>query len=340
MRLQSESRRTGPSSMSVDTARAGYTTPLSSKRASFVPLTGRANGHNRVSSISDSVFLASLSNIDTPGSPDSQAISLPDLSSTSRPPPVSSRRFSGLFGMTSPPPSLDLRSQDPHHEEMESLRREMKTMKTDLEETRHELSEATEAKEASETCAKALRDFIAQTQGAASYSELDRFPSQTPANKDNGVKKSASGWGAFRMWKMEAPAKPVASEVVGSRRLGKVDTTAAPAPSSTADLDSPSSLTEATPTAAAPFTTKVGSFFGSRASVSSSTSHPASVSNLSRDSDVSSTESTNEPISPLNETEPASIMVRGSSTTSLTEFDLPQSLKAAPDQMVESTVLP
>lgn len=191
----------------------------------------------------------------------------------------------------------------------------MKTIKSDLEETRHELSEANEAKEASETCAKALRDFIAQTQGAASYSELDRFPPQAPANKETGAKKSVSGWSAFRMWKMEPPVKPATPEVpVGSQRICTVDTSAAPAPNSTDAAESPSSLTQATPTAAAPFTSKVGAFFSSRASISSIISPSASASNPGCESDVSSIEgSINEPISPLNEMPPVNVAVRDSS---------------------------
>jgi hypothetical protein len=334
-------------SMAADTSRTGLTafaTPLSSKRASFTPLTGapRTNGHKRISSISDSGLLSSLGlsdNNSVNSNPITQTNHLADLSPSSHP-PISSRRFSGIFGRTSPPESFDTPPNDPLVEELEALRREMKAVKAELEDTRHELSEANEAQEASETCAKALRDFIAETQSSATQSEsvkLPPMPTMT-TGEEADAKKPSAGWGAFKLWKMEPAIHRDPNEgpaPVGTRRMWKVDPTARPAPSGTgSDSSSPSTCTSSI---AAPFATKIGGFFTSRGSISSamSSDRPAPQSlhlqPSHNDSDTSSIQdSVVEPISP-SDVPGAPVMVRSTSASSSTDFCLPEPMKTLQD---------
>jgi hypothetical protein len=351
MRLQTETRRMSQVSMPIDTSRVGvpalnFGGPSSNKRASFTPLTGsgaaRMNGHKRISSVSDTGFL--LSNTSSPDnllipSPNAQTVHMSDLqSSAPSHPPVSSNRFSGLFGRTSPPQSLDIPPQDSLVEELEALRREVKTIKSELEDTRHELLEANESREASEACAKALRDFIGETKSV----KLPPMPTMT-TGEEADTKKSASGWGAFRMWKMDPVVKAEGSNSgsappssVGTRRLWQIDTAAKGSPNGSAS-SSPM-------TSAAPFAAKVGNFFGSRASISSiaSSALPAPRPPLREPSytgsDASSMEeSVAEPISPVAEIPGATVMVCGTSDSS-TDVSLPEPMKTLQkaDTAVES----
>ena len=327
------------SSMSVDTSRTGlaaFTTPLSNKRASFTPLTGasRPNAHRRISSISDSGFLlSSLNGADNNpvnSTPNTQADNVLELAGGH--PPVSSKRFSSIFGRASSPESSDLPPKDTLAEEMEALRREMKAVKAELEDTRHELSEANEAREASEICVKALRDFIAETQSSVAESEsvkVPPMPTMTTGQEANTT-KPATGWGAFKMWKMEPNPSDTTSQA-GNGRMCKVDTTAKPVPSSTGSVSSSSSR-GATPIAA-PFTTKIGGFFTSRASFSSTASSDQLVSKpLPRQpsyngSDTSSIQESVGPVSPASDVPGAPVMVHGTSAASSTDFDLPEHAK-------------
>jgi hypothetical protein len=358
MRLQTENRRM--SSMSIDVSRAGvpaFGGPSTNKRASFTPLTGsltgatRMNTHKRISSVSDSGFLLSSTNLPDQHllpSPNPQTVHMSDLQSApSSHPPVSSNRFSGLFGRTSPPQSLDLPPQDSLVEELEALRREVKKIKTELEDTKHELIEANESREASEACAKALRDFIGETKSV----KLPPMPTMT-TGEEADTKKSVSGWGAFRMWKMDPAAKPEGSNnasaplaSVGTRKLWQIDTAAKGAPNSSGPAStSPSSGRATAAASAAPFASKVGSFFGSRGSISSIASSALPTPQLpSRkpsytESDVSSMEeSVAEPISPATEVLGPAVMVCGTSDSS-TDFRLAEPVKTLqkPDADVEN----
>jgi len=189
--------------------------------------------------------------------------------------------------------------------EVEALKKEVESLKRELSDTRAELVEANETKEASETCVKALRDFIAESQdgpsvsGESSLIKLPPRPTMTNGEESDSDKKpvaSTSGWG-FKLWKADSTQKaPV------------VNTAAPPSPPST----SSSAPTQQTPTASAPFS-RIGSFFSSRGGISStnSSSNQANAApaqnNSYRDSmsghsiSVSDTSSVIEPLSPTSE---------------------------------------
>ena len=287
MRLQTENRR--QSMAPVDLSRtvslsAAFAGPPPSKRASFTPLTGTSAGrpgHKRISSISDTTQGGFLSpSLDLPPSPNPQTLAFPP--DTALPP--NSRRYSGLFGRQSPPHG-DI--PDPTAAELETLRKELKAVKDELEASQVELTEANEAKEASDTCVKALREFIAENNIGASV-KLPLPPPTANGDEVGTGKASGVGWG-FKLWG------------------GGVDS---PLKSSTATPTNPASVaspcTTSTPTlpATAPLSRKLGGFFGSRGSISSthsaSPSLPALQPNTIRDStySFSDTSSVAEPVSP------------------------------------------
>jgi hypothetical protein len=304
MRLQTENRRQSMAPMSIDLSRAGlpaFGSPPSSKRASFTPLTGTfatsrpSVGHRRISSVTD----AGAADLST--SPNTQALALPEP--PSNPPPVSSRRYSGLFGRTSPP-QPDTGYVDILSAEIQGLRKEMQIVRDELENTKHELSESNEAREASETCVKALREFIAehnigapQTTGLSSL-KLPPPPTMAGSEEEEDGKKTAgaAAWG-FMLWKdatVRTPAVPQSATVA-----------------SPAGVPSPQM-----PMSATPLSRKIGGFFSSRGSVTSVASStntpppPTALPQLQtnaaasvRDSmySFSDTSSMAEPISPPNE---------------------------------------
>ncbi|THU88686.1 hypothetical protein K435DRAFT_781959 [Dendrothele bispora CBS 962.96] len=273
MRLQTENRRS--SIQPLDTSRASivsFASSTSTKRQSFTPLTGsfgRPSAHKRISSVSDSAVLDSFS------SPHSQVISLPDSS------PQASRRLSGLFGRTGSPPHDDTPSV-----EIVALKREIESLKAELDDTRRELTEATEAKDASDTCVKALREFIA-TNNVGGNDQQVGVPLLPSSTEEPPAK--AGGWG-FKLWKVDTSVKPHAG----------------PTSSSSATPTSSS----ATPTAAAPLSRKFTGLFGMQtvapaAPSSTETGSPPSRSQAeSRDSVYSASDasSVTEPLSPLSDT--------------------------------------
>lgn len=250
--------------MSLDLSRAGLPSfggPASSKRASFTPLTGSgaARMHRRISSVSDSnVGWADAGQADLLStSPNSQIISLPDVPNSPSHPPVSTKRFSGLFGRSSPPEPLDLGRSGPSNTEIQALRKEVKTLTAALDEARHEITESNEAREASEMCVKALREFIADN-NVGSNSAVDVSQPSPMVRGDSSDRKSsgsgngsgnASLWG-FKLWKVEAGGNLATG-------AGNADTLTSPKLSQ-----------------AEPITKKLGGFFGSRGSVSSTTAVP------------------------------------------------------------------
>ncbi|KAF9449959.1 hypothetical protein P691DRAFT_623802, partial [Macrolepiota fuliginosa MF-IS2] len=296
MRLQAESRRQSVAPGALDLSRAGisgFSSPPSSKRASFTPLTGRTgNGHRRISSISVDgnglgAHLAELHS--TPNSP----LAPPDPNQ-----PQSSRR--SLFRHSPPHTEVSLPPTNVPSPEMEAMKKEVDSLRRELSDTRAELSEANEAKEASEICVKALREFIAEAQVGINTSDstsvkLPPPPVMTSAEEVKPV-PSGSGWG-FKLWKADsAPKVPVV-------------TTTTPSPTAVT-LSSPA---QHTPTvSSAPFS-RIGGFFSSRGSVSSTTSSTSGTlqtnAAFSRDSfrnsmsghSISDTSSIIEPLSPENE---------------------------------------
>ena len=214
MRLQAESRRQSAVPSALDLSRSaipGISSPPLSKRASFTPLTGRANSHRRVSSISsggagdgNGLGLLHLLSSDTqPHSP----LSSQDPSSASGLGPPGSRR--SLFFRSSPPRPETIPlppTNAPTSSEVEAMKKELESLKRELTETRIELSEANEAKEASDSCVKALREFIAENQvGESSSVGKKGLPPPIAVSGDGADKKSAashSGWG-FKLWKAD-----------------------------------------------------------------------------------------------------------------------------------------
>lgn len=251
MRLQTESRR---QSMTIDVNRASaltLTSPPTSKRASFAPLTG--SKHRRIPSISDN-----------------------GIGSFPIPDPSPSPNFQSLEGGLSPntqPSGLSRLNNS----EMESLKVELKSLKKELESARHDLSEANEAKEASETCIKALREFIAENNVGATNVKLPPPPSMT--NGDEEPKKAGTGWG-FKLWGSGSSA--TSTNVESPLRTGMLSSAGVVYPGT---QGVPSNQIGASsvpfgnfaavptiPTSSAPLSRKLTGLFSSRSSISSTNS--------------------------------------------------------------------
>ncbi|KIL65533.1 hypothetical protein M378DRAFT_186398 [Amanita muscaria Koide BX008] len=257
MRLQTESRR---QSGNFETLRGATMlsfggSPPASKRASFSPLTlhaGRANGHQRLSSMSDTSFLVQPMPQDAAGlSP--RTSEFPSLDA----PVATSRRTSGIFGRQSPPHSLHS-SDDPGTLELESLRKELQSVRDDLEATKHRLSESNEAREASETCVKALRDFIAENNVGArevgvpptnATVQLALPPAMATGKEVTEAHRTtdSGGWSFGKLWKTDHSSRPSLS---GGPNI--MSPTVAPPPQT---------VSASIPT---PLTKKFGGFFSSR----------------------------------------------------------------------------
>lgn len=287
MRLQTENRRQSmaPVDLSRTVSLSAFTGPPPSKRASFTPLTGTSAGrpgHRRISSISDTTQGGFLSpNLDLPPSPNPQTPAFPP--DTALPP--NSRRYSGLFGRQSPPHG-DI--PDPTAAELETLRKELKAAKDELEASQVELAEANEAKEASDTCVKALREFIAENNIGASV-KLPLPPPTANGDEVETGKASAVGWG-FKLWGggVDSPLK---------------SSTATPA--NPASVASPCTTSMPTLPTTAPLSRKLGGLFGTRGSISSTHSVSPSLPALQPNTGVrdstysfSDTSSVAEPVSP------------------------------------------
>ena len=283
MRLQTENKR--QSMMSIDVSRASsatfssFTGPTSSKRASFVPLTGTMHGksgHRRAGSIIDpalgSSALGSFPTPDPTPSPQARAFNIASAEASLSGAPSSTRRQSGIFGRQTPP-NDDLLHQASaaggsatNSAELETLRKEIQILKLDLDTAKHDLQEANEAKEASETCVIALRDFIAENNvGAAGPTTSMKLPPPpimaTGEEPVSDPRKAGSAWG-FKLWgngsadnsQPRSIAAPYSASVAQSSPMQTSST-----------VDSPASAT----IGAAPLSRKLGSFFSSRSSISS-----------------------------------------------------------------------
>ena len=318
MRLQTENRRASRGGdMTVDLSRASsfsFGGPSSAKRMSFTPLTGstagRMSNHRRISSVSDTNV--NWSDVGggqpTNTSPHSQTITLPEPSPQPGFPPTGNRRLSGLFGR---PVATDLEPVPGLNSlERERLQREVQALKSALEEARNDLTEANEAREASDTCVKTLRDFIAENNVGVPSVRIDVGSVGNSAIRgDDADKKSASGnggsrWGFGGLFRAGESSSPV---------LPGRGTSAAASP----------------PAANEPLSRKLGGLFGGRGSFSSSTSTPTPTSGPARSgpvvqeamyngSDTSSTAESTEPASPSIETShvPIARVLSGTSSTS------------------------
>jgi len=256
MRLQTESRRMSQLTIdpSVRPARANCT-PSPNKRMSLLisPPPNANRSHRRISSQSDSGFAPSEA-----------------------------------FHWTSPPPSSSALADEEQNfasKEIQSLNQEMKSLRDTLEETRHELSEANEAREASEQCVKALRDYISEFRVGEAGSSLSDMP--PPPTTPAKAEKPPSKW-SFKLWN-------------GS------NSGTSPSTASTIPQSPPTSSSVLSPVSSPQppaLTRKIGSFFSSRTdSVSSVTplttplpTHQPSMYRAS--SDVSSVTEEEEPSSP------------------------------------------
>ncbi|KAG2150232.1 uncharacterized protein EDB93DRAFT_1336926 [Suillus bovinus] len=305
MRLQSENRRASQLPSALDLSRAGipsFNGPPSSKRASLIgSTTGRNNGHKRISSVSDNVLDSSHLTSPIPTLTPT-TFTLPDVQKSRSQQPSHTRRMSGMIGRGSPPQSLFPSEESA---ELEMLRRELNAVKAELDDVKHELSETNEAREASDTCVKALREFIEENQVGAvpkslppSPAEVKKLPTPTPAPAP-----AVTGWG-FKLWRADSITQ---SPVLPS------SSPAAPA----AHTASPS-LSSLTPPV--PLSKKLGDFFGTRAPAAAASKTPQRVEQepmYNGMSDTSSVEdSVTEPISPASERPRPAVYVRD--TTSVT----------------------
>ncbi|KIJ20781.1 hypothetical protein PAXINDRAFT_106490 [Paxillus involutus ATCC 200175] len=333
MRLQSESRRLSQVPSGLDLSRAGGLPalggPPSSKRASFVPLTGlaagRINAHRRISSVSDT-GLSRLDGSFPHPSPSPAHLTFPDnLMQMNKTHQSSvSRRSSGIYVRGSPPPSV---FHPEESAEVEILRKEINYLRTELDEAKHELSEANEAREASELCVNALRGFIEENNVGAPITHLgsstDRAPPlslATPSSQAEAKKgaQATGGWG-FKLWRTETPVKsplPVT-----------------PATPVTPPAVVPNLISSPLPQ---PLTRKLGDFFGARnASISSIAAirppraeQEGLYNGLSDTSSVE--ESLAEPVSPASELPRPSVLVKD--TTSVMSGFSARDLGASPER--------
>ncbi|KAF8557743.1 hypothetical protein OG21DRAFT_184379 [Imleria badia] len=311
MRLQSESRRQSQVPSGLDLSRANLASlaaPPSSKRASFAPLTGsgagRINAHRRISSVSDSGF----AKFDG-GSPHATNFTFPDNAMLGNK-LASHARSSGIFGRASPPPF-----QSDESAEVEMLRKELNSMRTELDEAKHEFNEANEAREASELCVKALRAFIEENNVGPNAGGSTTTPPSSQAELKKNV-QAAGSWG-FKLWRTE----PLAKNPPGATSIPIIPPTTTPY-----IVSSPPPQ---------PLTRKLGEFFGRSASISSTTpvksprsEQEAAYNGLSDTSSIE--ESLAEPVSPASELPRPSVLVRD--TTSVTSDSSARDIGASPER--------
>ncbi|KIK61558.1 hypothetical protein GYMLUDRAFT_73068 [Collybiopsis luxurians FD-317 M1] len=258
MRLQTENRRQSVITP-LDLSRVNQSPP--SKRASFTPLAGsfggRPNGHRRISSVSDSGLQALNLNLglglSDPSNNNPQVLSIPSDSLSTNPSPISSR-MAGLFAGRPSPPQEGIAVESA---ELQSLRKQVASLKTDLEETRHELTEAVEAREASDTCVKALRVFIEENNVGTGRASTDSASMKLPplpssvTDQEAGTPTTAkAGWGFGKLWSGKPAANGSASAAIEP-------------PTPSAPVQTPTQLSK-----------KIGGFFTRQPSISSTHSTP------------------------------------------------------------------
>jgi hypothetical protein len=202
-----------------------------------------------------------------------------------------------MFGRGSPPQSL---FPSEEFSELEMLRRELNTVKAELDDVKHELSETNEAREASDTCVKALREFIEENQVGAVPKSLPSLPAEV---KKAPPPQAAAGWG-FKLWRADS--------------LTQNPVLASPSPvAPTVHAVSPS-LSSLTPPV--PLTKNLGDFFGTRATAAAASQAPQRVEQEPMYNGMSDTssieESVAEPISPASERLRPVVYIRD--TTSVT----------------------
>lgn len=316
MRLQSE-RNAENKRMTLDLSNARTPSfggaPRSSHRASFTPLTGsghpgpppsfRRSASSTNGAESDPGFAEFVAGL--PSSSGNQTLVVNESAENSS--AQSSRRRS-IFANINRSSSSQLDGRlSPSSAETDSLRQELAVTKAELEETRHELTESNEAREASESCVKALRDFIGQLgasdSGPARNAQSLRLPPlPTDPHVDNiepEPKPKGLGWGGLKLWRVDTTATSSPAPVSNpSQNAGR------PSMESYRSVGSDPDNTVVSPSTAVPLRNKFGAFF-TRGSTSSTT-HPLPQSHqedpLLNGSDVSSSaEERSEPTSPAAE---------------------------------------
>ncbi|KAI0716044.1 hypothetical protein C8T65DRAFT_642648 [Cerioporus squamosus] len=307
MRLQTEKRMSVASNLSLDLSRpppahGSLSGPPSSKRASFAPLTGSSAGrmgHRRISSVSDSGYLLSPPAHGEPTSwpppsPRSQHI-LEDPEATPTVAPSHNRRVSLLFGRGAAPQFEPPQSQS--DVELELLRKQLRTVQSQLDDTKRDLVEIQEAHEASELCVRALRTFISENNvGVPSAIKTKNGTPAPPTPSHTKQPSTASSRWGFRLW----------TTAEGEPNKGDTPTST---PTSTLPPD-PGSAVSTPSQNAAP--RKFGGFFSARTSTSSSASarpqyDPAHQEPMFNGSDTSSLADSTGPVSPVNELPRSSI---------------------------------
>ncbi|KAF5328225.1 hypothetical protein D9619_013446 [Psilocybe cf. subviscida] len=258
MRLQTENRRA--SMAPIDIARASaaggglasFGTTPSAKRASFIPLTGsgKPGGHKRSPSVNDAAAMSTPDHVRAANIASAEA-------ALSGAPSSNSRRVSGFFGRQSPDNLSDGAPEVSASNtiELEAVRKELQAVRDQVDSLKHELVEATEAKEASETCVNALREFIAENN--VGVNPLPPPPTMAPSEDSKKSSGSGSGWG-FKLW---GSAPPVEATNSRSSTTSAPPTAISVAPSmaSSTSMSSPVSAS-----AAAPLSRKLTGFFGAK----------------------------------------------------------------------------
>ncbi|KAF8517958.1 hypothetical protein BU17DRAFT_49061 [Hysterangium stoloniferum] len=307
MRLQSE-RNAESKRMTLDLTHArspSFAGPRSSTRASFAPLTGSGvvvpSSFRRTSTAvneNDPGFAEFVANL--PGSP--AAVTADNGDGNDR----VNRRRSMLGAVNRASGSFVEGRASPSQMEIDSLKRELMSLKGELGETRHELTESNEAREASESCVTALRAFIGQLGDSGQGVQLPPLPTDSHIKDIEPAPKSqkSTGWG-LKLWKVDANVAPI--------------TTTSPAIPPSRPLSPP-----------VPLRSKFGAFFTRGSSISSLT-HPAPSLHqeepILNGSDVSSLSEKSEPPSPIPEGNAVSplVVVRGSNN----ELDSHENVHAA-----------
>lgn len=307
MRLQSE-RNAENKRMTLDLSHPRTPSfgsgPRSSHRSSFAPLTGSglpgplSSFRRQSSTVSETdpgfaEFVASL-----PGSPGQTIVFNENSEGGSS--QVDRRR--SMFGAVNRSSGSYVEGRlSPSLAEVESIKRELVAAKTELEETRNELTEANEAREASESCVKALRDYVSQLGASDSSGQGAESVRLPPLPTDSYVKdiepepkpQKAAGWSGLKLWRVDTGTAPLSTASTSSH-AGK--------PPMDSYRSAGSDRDSASPSTAVPLRNKFGAFFTRGSSISSMTHPPPNLHQeepVLNGSDVSSiTEDLSEPISP------------------------------------------
>ncbi|KIJ55442.1 hypothetical protein M422DRAFT_41402 [Sphaerobolus stellatus SS14] len=288
MRLQAE-RNNENKRMTLDLGHA-RSPSLRTSKGTFTPLTGSGaagppSSYRRSTAVNDSdpgfaEFVANL-----PGSPGQAS-----FTTEPEPSPAPNRRRS-FFGATA------RRSVSPSSLELDAVKKELATLKTALDETRMELTESNEAKEASESCVRALRDYISQMGATAPPTLLSNPPPEATSSK---TQPAAGGWGFGKLWRVDTSASSL-SQTSNTSNPGKTN--------------QPQEI--ASPSTAVPLRNKFGAFFTRGTSISEpNESHRSPVDHQQEpilnglsESETSSI-SEMEPVSPPNEGERTGVFIR------------------------------